>query len=138
MSITAYLPCFVCGRELPNVMEDCDNQPYEGTVFTTEGHYGSTFWDSFDCEELVLTICDACLRARTGRLGQQKRALPVRCAGMSGFGELPVNRPLVAYTGHPDTDSYEVDVEELGQDPKVRWVPDIAERRKHMEEHSGV
>ena len=56
------LPCFKCGAALANVLDGSDNQPSEGTEFRTEGHYGSTFWDSFDGEELVLNVCDPCLR----------------------------------------------------------------------------
>ncbi len=47
MSIDA-LPCIACGARLMNVWPDCDNQPSEGTAFYTYGHYGSTFFDSFD------------------------------------------------------------------------------------------
>ena len=136
MSVNAYLPCFKCGKVLPNVCEDADNQPYGGTEFLTEGHYGSTFWDSFDCEELVLNVCDDCLRAHTDRLGQQKRALPIRCAGMTGFGEVESHRPLVAYTGHRDDTVVEVSVESLGETldgMRVRWVDDIDDRKAHLQ-----
>jgi hypothetical protein len=135
MSTNAYLPCFKCNKVLPNVMEDCDNQPYGGTEFITYGHYGSTFWDDFDGEQLVLNICDDCLRAHTERLGQRKRHLPVRCRGMTGFGHVDVDRPLVAYTGNPDDEVLNVDVDSLGEDLddiKVHWVDDIAERREHL------
>lgn len=133
MSANAYLPCFVCGITLPNVCpDDVDNQPYGGTEFATEGHYGSTFWDSFDGEELVLNICDACLRAHTDRLGQRKRYLPVRCEGFTGLGREWVNRPLVAYTGSPDAESLNLEVEELGTYPGVEWPDDIDERRAHL------
>ena len=133
MSVDAYLPCFACGKVLPNAFPEADNQPWGGTEFRTQGHYGSTFWDSFDGEDLVLNVCDDCLRAHTARLGQQKAFLPVCCAGLSGFGGLPVDRPLLAYTGHRDDDRHTVDVEDLGVDPAVRWVPDIAERKAHLE-----
>jgi hypothetical protein len=72
MSIHAPLPCLVCGTVLENVFPHCDNQPYAGTEFRTYGHYGSTFWDSFDNEALILTVCDACLAAHTHRLGLQR------------------------------------------------------------------
>ncbi len=71
------LPCFKCGKSLPHVFEGVTrppgleaggNQPYGGTEFRTQGHYGSTFWDSLDGEELVLNICDDCLRAHIDRL----------------------------------------------------------------------
>jgi hypothetical protein len=72
MSARAALPCLLCGAVMDNVLGvegGVDNQPYAGTEFTTLGHYGSTFWDSFDNEELVINICDFCLAARTDRLG---------------------------------------------------------------------
>lgn len=137
MSREAYLPCFKCGRVMLNAFEEADNQPSEGTEFRTEGHYGSTFWDPFDGEELVLNVCDRCLREHCRRLGQQKRWLPVRCAGMQGFGRQWVERPLVAYTGNLDGSELRVDVDELGTDaagPGIEWVPDIEARRRALEE----
>ena len=136
MSRNAYLPCFKCSKVLPNVFEDCDNQPYGGTEFRTEGHYGSTFWDSFDGEELVLNICDDCLREHSDRLGQQKRWMPVRCAGLTGFGRVDVDRPLVAYSGNSDDSSLTVGVDDLGGTSTawgVQWVDDIAEMRADLE-----
>lgn len=126
MSEKAYLPCFKCGKVLPNVFVDSDNQPYGGTEFRTEGHYGSTFWDSFDGEDLVLNICDDCLRAHTDRLGQQKMYLPVKCEGLTGLGRAKAHRPLVAYTGSQDMDCVYYDAEDLGTDEDVEWVEDIA------------
>lgn len=139
MSQYAYLPCFKCNKVMQNVFEDADNQPYEGTVFRTEGHYGSTFWDSFDGEELVLNICDACLRAHTERLGQQKVYMPVKCNGMTGFGRVTVERPLVAYTGNPDDTVFNVHIEDLGANAEelevesIEWVNDIAERKAELQ-----
>ena len=75
MSKMAALPCFKCGREIENVWEHCDNQPYGATEFRTQGHYGSTFWDSWDSydkEDLILNVCDECLTEHTARLGLQK------------------------------------------------------------------
>lgn len=126
MTRKALLPCFVCAKELDNVFDQAENQPYEGTVFRTEGHYGSTFWDSFDGEELVLTICDQCLRARSDRLAQQKMYLPVECEGLTGFGRQHVDRPLVPYTGSLDRSQAHVLPEELGTAMAgVEWAPDI-------------
>lgn len=130
MSKNAYLPCFVCGKNLKNVFEHSDNQPYAGTEFRTEGHYGSTFWDSFDGEELILNVCDDCLTARTDRLGQQKSYMPVFCEG-SVVGRQRVERPLVAYTGNADTTSAAVEPKELGTPlPDVQWLPVIADVRQ--------
>lgn len=131
MSEQAFLCCFKCGKTLMNVFpEDTDNQPYEGTTFTTEGHYGSTFWDSFDGEELVINICDPCLQAHRDMIGQQKRYQPIRCEGMTGFGRRWVDRPLLPFTGNPDRTELVLEPEELGTNiPNVEWVADIIERR---------
>jgi hypothetical protein len=66
------LPCFRCGRPLLNVFHTSENQPDGGTEFRTLGHYGSTFWDSFDGEELILNVCDDCLSDQRDRLAVQK------------------------------------------------------------------
>lgn len=71
-SARAALPCLVCGAVLDNVgggPGGDNNQPYAGTEFATLGHYGSTFWDSFEGQELVINVCDFCLASRTDRLG---------------------------------------------------------------------
>jgi hypothetical protein len=66
------LPCFKCGKDLKNVFPTSENQPDGGTEFRTLGHYGSTFWDSFDGEELILNVCDDCLRVHSARLAVQQ------------------------------------------------------------------
>lgn len=70
------LPCIVCGKPLRNVMDDCDNQPYVGTAFTTGGHYGSTVWDEgfTSQEQLEINVCDTCLL----RAGDSNRVLRSR------------------------------------------------------------
>jgi len=129
MSQDAFCPCFKCGKEMPNLSSDLDNQPYGGTEFTTYGHYGSTFWDSFFGEELVINICDDCLRAHSDRLAQHKRFLPIVCGGMMGYGRQWVDRPLVSYTGNEDQGVVNVEPEELGTNlgPNVEWPNNIEE-----------
>ncbi|MFZ2238015.1 MAG: hypothetical protein WAV90_00570 [Gordonia amarae] len=122
MSQNALLPCFSCGAELPNVCVEEENQPYGGTEFRTYGHYGSTFWDDFEGEELVLNVCDDCLRAHTGRLAQQKRYLPVVAPGRLLVGRSWVQRPMVPYTGNPDDTEIRVDTDEIGDDPGIEWL----------------
>lgn len=73
MSENALLPCFSCGRTLSSAIPGEDNQPSEGTEFRTYGHYGSTFWDSFDGAALVLNVCDPCLREHGNRLATQAK-----------------------------------------------------------------
>ena len=134
MSIEAFLPCFKCGKALRNISVECDNQPSEGTEFRTYGHYGSTFWDSFDGEELVLNICDKCLGEHSNRLAQHKRFLPVHSCGVSGLGKQWVDRPMVAYSGNRDDTLAHVDLDELGTNlSNVEWPEDIAERQYDLQ-----
>lgn len=126
------LPCFVCATPLHNALADVDNQPYGGTEFRTSGHYGSTFWDRFDGEELVLNICDDCLRAATARLGQHKRFLPVIAAGAGAVGTVPVDRPLIGFTGHLDDTTVRVEPDEIGSAlPGVIWSQNADALRRH-------
>ena len=135
MSKEAFLPCFVCGKVLMNVFSDSDNQPAEGTEFRTYGAYGSTVWDSFDGEELVLNVCDPCLREHADRLAQHKRFLPIRCEGMGGWGKRWVERPMVSYTGHEDNSDFQVNPEDLGVKLHgVEWAVDIDERKAALED----
>lgn len=108
-------------------------------MFRTVGHYGSTFWDSvLGDEELVLNICDDCLRQHSERLGQQKRYLPVRSGGFVGLGQQWVDRPLVAYTGNRDDSELPLEPEELGTEiSHVEWPPDIAERKADILEREA-
>ena len=77
--LTSALPCFACGAYLVNICPGVDNQPDEGTEFRSRGHYGSTFWDSFDAKDLVLNICDRCLRSHKDRLAVQRTQIgPLR------------------------------------------------------------
>lgn len=127
----SFLPCFVCDKTLQNVFEESTCQPYEGTVFYTEGHYGSTFWDSFDGEELVVLICDSCLRKGSARLGQKKAYIPVFCEGFL-VGREFADRPLIAYCGSPDDTRVNVEVEELGVLPDIEWAKDIDQIKKYL------
>jgi hypothetical protein len=138
MSREAFLPCFVCGKTLENAFPDSDNQPNDGTEFRTYGHYGSTFWDSFDGEELVLNVCDPCLREHPERLAQHKRYRPIRCNGMMGYGRQWVDRPMVAYTGNTDDGDVRLEIEELGTDlPNVEW-PDNIDEMKRFADQNGL
>lgn len=136
MTQEAMLPCFACGNTLPNVQSHCENQPYGGTEFRTYGHYGSTVWDSFDGEELVLNICDDCLRAHPERLAQQKRFRPVWTNRVHNglplmVGKHWVDRPMVPYTGNPDDGKLVIEPEEIGELPNVDWPDNVAELRAY-------
>lgn len=69
-----FLPCIICGGEITEAA-DCQNtdegfthQPYGATTFKTRGHYGSTFWDSFENEWCVIAAHDDCLRKYPERM----------------------------------------------------------------------
>jgi hypothetical protein len=126
------LPCFKCGKTLQNECAQEENQPRQGTEFRTYGQYGSTFWDSFDGEELVLNVCDECLRAHTERLAQHKRYLPVMVARLGMVGKHWVERPMVAYTGNRDDGQLKIEPEELGTNlPNVEWPEDVDELKRY-------
>lgn len=60
------LPCFKCKVELEPVNGDGvdPHQPYAGTLFSTSGHYGSTFVDFLSNSSYIeILVCDECLRA---------------------------------------------------------------------------
>jgi hypothetical protein len=64
------LKCIVCDKQLEPVGGGAVNQPYGGTVFTSNGHYGSTVFDPMDgVTFLEITVCDDCLKDK-GVLGQ--------------------------------------------------------------------
>ena len=139
MSKKAMLKCFVCATELDNVVDDAVNQPSDGTEFTTYGHYGSTFWDSFDGEEIVINICDDCLRiaaTQKDRIARHKRYRQLVVQDTSGritsntiVGRQWVDREMVEYyEGPEDHDPIKIEVEEIGilnEQPglgRVEWV----------------
>ncbi|MEE3755211.1 hypothetical protein [Mycobacterium intracellulare] len=132
MSRDALLPCFKCGMTLVNALAESDNQPHEGTEFRTYGHYGSTFWDSFHGEELVLNICDNCLREHADRLAQHKRFLPVTSPAVGMVGRQWMERPMVPYTGNTDDTGMRIDPEEIGTAlPNTEWASNAASLREH-------
>lgn len=124
MSREAMLPCFK--------FAESDNQPSEGTEFRTYGHYGSTFWDSFDGEELVLNVCDECLSAHRERLAQHKRFRPINAPRVGMVGKHWVDRPMVPYTGNPDEGDLRIEPEEIGSAlPNVEWADNADEVRAY-------
>lgn len=61
------LPCIACGKGLEDAIpgtpeHPVENQPYQGTVFTSHGQYGSTVFDSMTGEFLEINVCDECLK----------------------------------------------------------------------------
>jgi hypothetical protein len=142
VSKDAMLPCLMCGKALLNSFEDSINQPEEGTEFTTYGHYGSTFWDSFEGEELVLNVCDDCLRKHPERLGRQKtfRRVVVHetVAGLQAenvVGREWLHRELVPYFDGPeDEDTVAIEPEEIGvlTGYRIEWIKDWRETKQRL------
>lgn len=89
MNKETMIPCFKCGKTL-NRVADNELQPYGGTAFSTYGHYGSTFWDSFHGEEIVVIICDECLNANKSKIARRKRYVNVLSDDLSSGHPLPV------------------------------------------------
>jgi hypothetical protein len=125
MSKDAMLPCIGCGLVLQNAFDldgASNNQPSGGTEFRTFGHYGSTFWDSFAGEELVVNICDGCLRTWAERLARHKRFVKLVVDDPRGtikvqtvVGRQWVDREMVPYFDGPeDEDSISIEPEEIG------------------------
>lgn len=75
------LPCIRCGKQLKQCMnkepvaESFENQPYNGTAFYTNGHYGSTVFDEMHGETIEINVCDTCLldAAKEGRILYYRR-----------------------------------------------------------------
>lgn len=115
MSEQAMLPCLKCGKTLPNVDNTATNQPYGGTEFRTYGHYGSTFWDSFEGEEIVINVCDDCLRANIGRIARHKRFKNIH-VNFFRVGREWMQRQMVPYfEGPEDDDSIKASVDDLAE-----------------------
>lgn len=132
MTREALLPCFTCGKTLLNALAESENQPQAATEFRTYGQYGSTFWDNRDGEELILNICDECLRQHTDRLAQHKRYLPVTVDAVGMVGKHWVQRPMVPYTGNTDDTVVKIEPDEIGTDlPKTEWHGDAARLREY-------
>lgn len=142
MSRETMLPCFVCGKTFQNAFPEADNQPDAGTEFRTYGHYGSTFWDSFDGEELVLNICDDCLSERKDRLAQHKRYRPVMSYQVNTglplvVGKHWVDRPMVPYTGNADDGTVKIEPEEIGEISNIEWPDNVDELRAYALQEEG-
>ena len=56
------VPCFRCSKPLTD-WSGGNNQPFDAVEFAAGGHYPSALWDPGDGSELVVNLCDGCLRA---------------------------------------------------------------------------
>lgn len=93
------LSCIGCGQELVNAFDDATNQPYNGTTFTSHGHYGSTAFDDFEGYFLEINVCDACLILHKDRVMQGRDRRPIKEDGVIiGYDE--AYERLVPW--HPD------------------------------------
>lgn len=147
MSKKCMVPCFVCGEELDAAYE-YELQPSDGTAFQTYGHYGSTFWDSFNGEELALIICDSCLRKHPERLARHKRFRKVvvmeppyqakesqRMQARTIVGrEWLDHEPVPYFEGPEDEDEVEIEPEDVGTLTgfHIEWVRNWPELKESM------
>jgi hypothetical protein len=147
MSKDAMLPCIVCGTVLQNAFHEQDNQPSDGTEFRTFGHYGSTFWDSFHGEEIVINVCDECLSKHTARIARQKRYVNLVVDDPRGQIPVPtlvgrqwVEREMVPYFDGPeDIDQISIEPEEIGTLTgygRIEWADNWREMKAHILAHA--
>lgn len=131
------LKCVVCERTLRNVDSDAENQPYDGTTFTSHGHYGSTVFDPMDGTFIEINICDEDLAALGKKsqvlMGQSRR--PVLTPKRALIGWETIRRESVywdATKSYYDEDDVVIisDVEEFHElseekdrfgRPKIEW-----------------
>jgi hypothetical protein len=142
VSKEAMLPCIACGAVLQNSYEDAINQPSEGTEFATYGHYGSTFWDSFNGEQIVINVCDECLRKNTDRIARQQRFRKLVVEDSRGtipsttvVGRNWVDRAMVPwFEGSQDEDEISIEPEEVGVmlGYNIEWVSDWREIKQRL------
>jgi len=149
VSKEAMLPCIICGTTLDNSYDGAINQPSEGTEFATYGQYGSTFWDSMNGEEIVVNICDECLRGRTERIGRRKRYINLVVDDPRGPITVPtlvgrqwVEREMVPwFESHEDVDQREVELAEVGTltgYSHVEWVENWRSIKHHIATEGGL
>jgi hypothetical protein len=114
------LACIACGARLGNVAA-ADNQPLDGLAFTTTGHYGTTFFDPMDGQQLEINVCDECLQKNTDKIGWRRAYREIECEGVQ-VGLEYLDRPMVPFTGQDDFEPpVSVGVEDLGK-PLTRRV----------------
>lgn len=123
---TALLPCFKCGKKLDSALpgRPQDNQPYAGTAFYSPGHYGSTFFDPMDGQQIEITICDDCLSKNQGAIAWQRANILLTCAGIA-VGRKKLQSTLEFYIGQDeagDVASIKVEPIQFGSpEPGIVW-----------------
>lgn len=143
MSKEAMLPCISCGKVLENTWDGSINQPAEGTEFQSFGHYGSTFWDAFHGEQIVINICDECLRTHTERIARKKAYRKIVVTDTRGtlradtvVGRQWVHHEMVPYFAGPeDADDVSIEPEEIGRlegYDRVEWVQNWRDIKKDL------
>jgi hypothetical protein len=122
--MTHALPCIACGKQLPNVFDDAENQPENGLAFITHGHYGSGAFDPMDGEYIEITVCDDCVRraASEGKVLAGRDTKPVICEGVL-VGHERVNRATVPF--NPDVAGSFDATDVLNVDPEDVWADHI-------------
>lgn len=63
--------CLICERPLDPI-DNSSVLPYNGTLFESQGHYGSTCYDPMDGSRLEFAVCDVCLTDRAARVVEVK------------------------------------------------------------------
>lgn len=133
------LACFCCEKSLKRVIPPeqggSELQPYAGTSFDSQGHYGSTVFDPFLSGDTIhVNLCDECIRDRAakGLVLTNVANLPMKDDRGVIVGRHWVHRAYVPWTPEMEYNDevIEVEPEEVG-DPdlgrSVEWTPEARE-----------
>lgn len=133
------IPCIACGERLERATEESDvDQPYAGTGFYSDGHYGSTVFDPVvSGDRLHIVVCDDCLRraAEEQKVYTNVAYVVVEEADYVIVGRQWVHRPLVEWTPGMEYDETRIrlEPEEVGDlylSSSIEWT-NSALRQQH-------
>jgi hypothetical protein len=139
MSEKEAIPCIACGARLGRSDDQhADiNQPYGGTAFYSDGHYGSTVFDPIvSGDRLHIVVCDDCLKRAAA---EQKVYTNVAYVVLEEsdyviVGREWVHRPLVEWSPGMEYDDTrrKLEPEEVGDlylSDKVEWTSEALKQQ---------
>lgn len=97
-------PCVICGKEFESAG---DSMPYKGTMFYSDGNYGSTVYDPMDGSYIRINLCDPCLieAGSKGRVIAGRSTRPIKVEHMGVVGWEKIDRGEVEWRADlPDYD----------------------------------
>lgn len=97
-------PCLICGKVLQRETDQWEAQPREGIMCSSQGNYGSAFFDPMDGTTLHFNICDQCVqdKAEEGVLFVARSWEPVMLQRMGMVGVHHVDVTYIPWDGSFD------------------------------------